>query len=162
MKQKSIKVELNHLSSNSIMINFPLQDHYEELFHNRILKSDMICIMTPSYGKFNNARLNYNHLMLNSEGTIQPFIHLVFVRKEEFQQYKLCWGNYVGIVEIPEEMLDIPDENVNNGGIGYARRFIQRFCHVYSIKNFYMADDSIVYIQMVEDCLLYTSPSPRD
>ena len=85
----------------------------------------MICIMTPSYGKFMNARLNYNHLMMKKDGTIQPFIHLVFVRKSEFEQYQQIWGNMVGLIEIPDQMTDI-HENIDNGGIGYARRFIQR------------------------------------
>ena len=129
ISQLSMKIRITEImaaNDEKISINYPVQNHYEDLFKNKFVNDNMICIMTPSYGKLANARLNYNHLMLREDGTIQPFIHLVFVRKIEFVQYQLHWGNLVGLVEIPEKMTDI-SENVNNGGIGYARRFIQRY-----------------------------------
>ena len=99
----------------------------------------------PCYGRYWKVRLNYNHLFLDGSGNISPYIHLVFVRKQDYQLYVQHWGHFVAIIEIPEEMIDI-SENIYNGGVGYARRFIQRFCMEYKIKSFYMADDSIVYL----------------
>ena len=118
------RIRIPHMLERSQRLNvtFPMQNHYVDLFENKKVNPEMICIMTPSYGKQMNARLNYNHLMAK-DGVIQPYIHLVFVRQCEFDDYKKYWENFVGIVEIPEEMDDI-EENVNNGGIGYARRYV--------------------------------------
>ena len=43
----------------------------------------------------------------------------------------------------------ICEVTVDNGGVGYARRFIQRFCRHMKINSFYMCDDSIIYLQKV-------------
>ena len=127
MPQKSLTIPIPQITSETFSINYPVHTHYEELFKNKTVPDEMICIMTPSFGKFTNARLNYNHLMLDADGTVKPFIHLVFVRKNQFKKYREDWGNLVGLIEIPNEMTDIPEGvDVNNGGIGYSRRFIQR------------------------------------
>ena len=139
MPQRLMKIPIPQIlkDSETISINYPIHTHYENLFKNRTVPKNirkihggleeekMICIMTPSFGRFGNARLNYNHLMLDTDGIVKPYIHLVFVRKNQFQQYQQIWGNLVGLVEIPNEMTDI-SEDVDNGGIGYSRRFIQR------------------------------------
>ena len=124
MDTRELRIRIPHMveGSKCLNVSFPIQNHYVDLFENRKVNPERICIMTPSYGKLFNARLNYNHLMVN-DGVIRPFIHLVFVRQCEFQDYKKYWENFVGIVEIPEEMDDVK-ENVNNGGIGYARRYV--------------------------------------
>ena len=43
-------------------------------------------------------------------------------------------------------MTDV-EENVFQGGIGYCRRFIQRFAYFFGKDQIYMADDTIVYFQ---------------
>ena len=127
MPQRLVTTQIPQIMNDSetIRINYPMHTHYDVLFFERIVPNKMICIMTPSFGRFRNARLNYNHLMLDTDGMVKPYIHLVFVRKNQFQQYQQIWGNLVGLVEIPNEMTDI-SEDVDNGGIGYSRRFIQR------------------------------------
>ena len=88
----------------------------------------MVTICTPSYNRIHTARLNWTHLMRAHDGTIQPFLQFVFVRQEETKDYMYKWGNYVAIVEVPKTMKDI-QENVYEGGVGYVRRFIQRFAY---------------------------------
>ena len=129
-----------------IRINFPMTPEYDKLINHKYVDPKTICIMTPSYGRHWKARLNYTHLFKTKSGDIEPYIHMVFVRKQDYKPYVQHWGNHVAIVEIPEEMVDI-EENVNNGGIGYARRFIQRFCYEYNIKSFYMVDDTLLYLK---------------
>ena len=85
--------------------------------------------------------------MINDhDDQVEPFIHLVFVRTDTYDKYKAYWSNLVGIVELPENMSDVP-ENVHNGGIGFARRFIQRLAFQLNIKRFYMSDDRILYLK---------------
>ena len=43
-------------------------------------------------------------------------------------------------------MLDI-EEDVCQGGIGYVRRFMQRFAYHQGVDFFYMCDDSIIYFK---------------
>ena len=149
-QQESIQVMIPCMNeSETISINFPLTPEYTKVFRMKEVDSKTICIMTASYGRHWKARLNYNHVFKNDKGEIEPFIHMVFVRKQDSKPYVQYWGNYVAIVEIPEEMNDI-EENVDIGGIGYARRFIQRFCYEYNVKGFYMADDSLVYLKQFQ------------
>ena len=137
-------------SNESIIISIPCKRHYKDLLSTRISDSSLVHLMTPSYRRASSARLNWNHLFIR-DGQIQPFIHFVFVRKSEFRRYKQIWGNYVGLVQLPDKMDDLGDMTVSNGGIGFARRFIQRFCHYFKIKWLYMCDDTIIYINKKTD-----------
>ena len=147
LNQRNITFNIPIMGIDEITINFPSLSHYANLFDFNLENDDVIYIMTPSSERCLTARLNWNHLFIK-DGRIVPFVHLVFVQKEEYEEYVKHWGNHVGIVQLPEEMNDIR-ETVSNGGIGYARRFIQRFCHEMGIKGFYMADDTIIYLKKV-------------
>ena len=145
---KSDKFILSLCKEENITCSFPRLRQYQDLFHKHSVSDSMICLMTPSHGKAATARLNWNHLFMDENQLVKPFIHLVFVRKTEYAQYKQVWGNHLGIVQIPNEMKDCVS-TVDNGGVGYARRFIQRFCYYLNIDCFYMCDDEIIYIQRV-------------
>ena len=84
--------------------------------------------------------------MLNENGYVEPFLHFIFVRKSEFEAYFQNWGNFVAIVEMPDKMNDVT-EDIDQGGVGYVRRFMQRFAHFWDINNFYMCDDMMIYFQ---------------
>ncbi len=53
------------------------------------------------------------------------YVHAVFVPIAEFAFYQEHWGLTHLIVAIPETMDDV-DEDVDNGGVGYARRAADR------------------------------------
>ena len=149
VEQKSTQITISFMdASRKISINYPCLPHYEQIFKDHNVPLDLVYIMTPSYGRVGNARLNYNHLFLDENESLVPFIHCVFVRKSEYESYVLQWGNYVAVIEVPDEMTDVV-ENIDVGGIGYTRRFIQRFCFDYDIKGFYMVDDTLVYLKQL-------------
>ena len=126
----------------SLRLSYP--DH--ESYVNYITgQRNIITIFTPSFNRAKVARLNWNHLM-HDNGVKQPYLHFVFVRRKEFKQYARYWENFVAIVEVPDRMLDI-EEDVCQGGIGYVRRFMQRFAYHQGVDFFYMCDDSIIYFK---------------
>ena len=133
-----------------IIGSIPALWHYINLFQKEKHNKSLVHIMTPSFRRATVARLNWNHLMLteikDSKKKVVPFIHVVFVRSSDYEEYKKVWGGYLAIVKLPETMDDI-DETVHNGGIGFARRFIQRFAHVFNIDRFFLSDDSILYLK---------------
>lgn len=139
----------SHKVREPVCISIPDIPHYRSILKPKIGSnpetSSMIFIMTPSYNRQLTATLNLTHLMTDHRRKNKKYIHIVFVRKHQFDQYKLAWGDSHAIVEIPENMTDIA-ENVSNGGIGYTRRFIQRFADKAKIDSFFMLDDNIVYI----------------
>ena len=132
--------------SGTIRIHIPDLEHYHDFFANDKKDDKLVTIMTPSFNRIHSARLNWNHLMKNKEGHLEQYFHFVFVRQEESEEYKSHWGNYVAIVEVPDKMKDV-QVDVYQGGVGYVRRFIQRFADYVQIDDFYMCDDTIVYFR---------------
>lgn len=105
-----------------------------------------VFIMSPSFGRADSARLQLRHLV----GPNMTYVHFIFVRPNEYDWYVSLWGLSHIVVKIPETMSDIKGETIYNGGVGYARRFIQRFAHRLKIHEFYMADDLIVEIKKAQ------------
>ena len=132
--------------SGIIRIHIPDLEQYHDFFANDQKNTKLVTIMTPSFNRIHSARLNWNHLMKNNEGHLEQYFHFVFVRQEEAEEYKSHWGNYVAIVEVPDNMNDV-QVDVYQGGVGYVRRFIQRFADCVKINDFYMCDDTIVYFR---------------
>ena len=124
---------------------FPDTAAYRKIFIDKKM-DNLIFIMMPSHNRATTAKLNWTHMMIDSDGHMHQYIQVVFVRQEDYGDYKKIWNGKLGIVTLPDKMTGIK-ETVQNGGIGYARRFIQMFCHHYGIHLFYMADDNIVYFK---------------
>lgn len=130
------------ITDNDIRISYPDLSHYKAFFVNKNPDAvNMIHIMTPSHNRALSARLNWNHLMED-----KLYLHMVFVRSSQFSSYVAYWGNMIAVIELPETMTDI-SETVYNGGVGFARRFIQHFAHHHKLDRFWMADDNIIYIK---------------
>ena len=149
------------LTLGDTIINFPDKEIYIETFVDR-KKFDCdndICIMTPSFERAEIARLNWNHLMLKNAEDLDsfvPFIFVAFVKRGLFESYKQQWAGTIAIASLPEEMDGI-EESVDNGGVGFSRRFIQIFCSKLNIDRFFMADDTILYLKqgfLNEECEL--------
>ena len=128
-----------------LRITFPDKPHYH-VITKPSGEPEVPTIMTPSFDAARHARLNYTHLFRTGGNQVAPFLHFVFVRSYEFEEYSAFWRHQVAIVELPKTMNDI-EENVEQGGIGYARRFIQRFAYRFNFNQFYFADDTIIYFQ---------------
>merc|ERR1712012_1172754 len=104
--------------------------------------------MIPSCGRAKTARLNWKHMFHDSSNDVPnetPYVQIVFVQPTEYEDYKAIWNGKIAIVQLPESLPEIK-ETIKNGGIGYARRFIQLFAKHLKIHRFYMADDNIVYL----------------
>ena len=128
-------------------------EHYYNLFHDKIDIHIYTFILTPSKGRASTARLNWNHLIYDQtdfETNWKPYFHFVFVRADEYLEYKDKWGGQIGIVKLPHRLPGI-QETAETGGIGFSRRFIQIFAHDMKIKRFYMADDNIIYLKDLHD-----------
>jgi hypothetical protein len=109
------------------------------------LIDEIFWIMTPSSGRHDSAKLNLQHTMVkteNGEETPVAYVHIIFVRQDEFELYCSKWQHSHAILTLPSQLEDC-DETVDSGGIGYARRFIQNFCQKLGIKNYLQNDDNI-------------------
>ncbi len=123
---------LDHLGGH------PGESRRDELITN----SSVPVIMSPSLNRVNTARLNLSHIMRDggTKNKVADFLQFVFVRSGNYKQYLSEWGRRLAVVKLPDTMPDV-DERVENGGVGYARRFIQRFAHRLNISSFFMSDD---------------------
>ncbi len=99
-------------------------------------------IMTPSSGRYNSAKLNLQHTMVDLSEQPVPYAHIIFVREDEFDLYCAKWKHSHAILTLPSQLEDC-DETVDSGGIGFARRFIQIFCQKLGIRNYLQNDDNI-------------------
>jgi len=110
-----------------------------------LLSHEMMWIFTPTCGRADVGRLCFRNFVGHND-----YFHFLFVRKEEFKAYQETAGRSHIIVTLSDTMTDV-DVDCHNGGIGYARRFIQRFASALLISAAYMADDTIVCLKRVVD-----------
>ncbi|KAK2154422.1 hypothetical protein LSH36_269g08046 [Paralvinella palmiformis] len=108
-------------------------------------------IVTPSYRRFRDATLNYNHTMVTEDGRKCNFQHFIFVRESEFSAYCSSWDRTHVIVQLPNTMA-FGDETVSVelGGIGYSRCFIQRFANQFDQTMVFMIDDNITSVHEIQ------------
>ena len=106
-------------------------------------------IFTPSYKRVYSARLNLTHSMVDMKtGVRADYIQVIVVRSEEFKTYAEQWQATHAILQLPDRLLiDTDDEaNVNEGGIGFARLFIQLFAERYNMDYIFVLDDNISHL----------------
>ena len=92
--------------------------------------------------------LNYHHVM-QENGRVINYVQVVVVRKEKFEAYRSTWGKVLVIVPLPEELPNCclgPED----GGIGYARLFIQKFAFSLELEYVFMIDDNIAMMSEAE------------
>ncbi len=105
-------------------------------------------IFTPSFQRAHNGNLNLIHSMIETkqgDTLYKSFVHVLVVRKNEFDKYCKYWQSSHIVLELPDTMTDV-DEDVESGGIGYARLFIQMFSETFGLSWIFMMDDSITYV----------------
>ena len=92
--------------------------------------------------------LNYHHVM-QENGRVINYVQVVVVRKEKFEAYRSTWGRVLVIVPLPEELPNC-GLGPEDGGIGYARLFIQKFAFSLELEYVFMIDDNIVMMSEAE------------
>ncbi|CAM9276756.1 unnamed protein product, partial [Phaeothamnion confervicola] len=74
-------------------------------------------------------------------------VSVVVVRKSQFEAYRIAFGKSHIILALPATMKIAQDDAAGvtaaAGGIGFARRFIQRFAHEKELRWVWMLDDNV-------------------
>ena len=89
--------------------------------------------------------LNYHHALQN-ENKEKTFFQVAVVRREKFQDYVSTWGKMLVIFQLPDQLpMEGEDEDVgpSEGGIGYARRFIQQKAFALNLEYVFVIDDNV-------------------
>ena len=103
-------------------------------------------IFNPTYKRATDATINYFHAM-ESRGTESQnqYIQILVVRPDDFNRYASLWQSTHAIIQLPD-CLPGCDVDVNSGGIGFARRFIQLFAEHLKLDLIFMLDDNVYSI----------------
>ena len=102
-------------------------------------------IFNPTYGRVDMATINYYHTMVSLEsGQATPcqYVQFLVVRAEEFDAYSIHYQTTHAILELPSDLPDC-DVDVREGGIGYARQFIQWFAEKLNRGEIFVIDDNV-------------------
>ena len=86
--------------------------------------------------------LNYHHV-LQENGNVHDYVQIVVVRNEKFETYRSTWGKVLAIVQLPDELPNC-DVGPSEGGVGYARLFIQKMAFALNQEYVFMIDDNVV------------------
>lgn len=106
-------------------------------------------IFTPTYRRELDANLNLTHTMVDmATGDPVDFVQILVVRPEEFKVYCETWQSTHAILQMPNALPYENGEvaNVNEGGVGFARLFIQLFSEKFNLEHIFMIDDNVPFL----------------
>ncbi|KAL9979245.1 hypothetical protein ACROYT_G016877 [Oculina patagonica] len=86
--------------------------------------------------------LNYHHVMQENRH-VHDYVQIAVVRSEKFKAYRLTWGKVLAIVQLPDTLPNC-DLKPSQGGVGYARLFIQKMAFALNQECIFMIDDNVV------------------
>ena len=86
--------------------------------------------------------LNYHHVM-QEKGQVPSYAQIAVVRKEKFDAYRFTWGKVLTIVQLPDALPNC-ELGPNEGGVGYARLFIQKMSFALNLEYIFVIDDNVV------------------
>ena len=92
-----------------------------------------------------NDSLNY-HQALQNENKEITYLQVAVVRSEKFQDYVSTWGKMLVIFQLPDQLpMEGENEDVgpSEGGIGYARRFIQKMAFALKLEYVFVIDGNV-------------------
>ncbi|XP_022807899.1 uncharacterized protein LOC111344893 isoform X2 [Stylophora pistillata] len=92
--------------------------------------------------------LNYHHVM-QEDGCVANYVQVLVVRREKFEGYRKTWGKVLVILQLPEKLPNC-DLGPDEGGIGYARLFIQKIACSLELEYVFMIDDNMAMMSEVE------------
>lgn len=106
-------------------------------------------IFNPTYGRSEDATINYSHCMVSLDsGQKCQYIQILVVRSEDFDAYLALWQSTHALVELPSDF-DGCDVDTSMGGIGFARLFIQRFAETLQLPKIFVLDDNIYRLHQI-------------
>ena len=112
----------------------------------RSVPSSLYWIFHPSHRDDpRKCLLNYHHALQNGNKE-KTFFQVAVVRREKFQDYVSTWGKMLVIFQLPDQLpMEGEDEDVgpSEGGIGYARRFIQKMAFALKLEYVFVIDDNV-------------------
>ena len=112
----------------------------------RSVPSSLYWIFHPSHRDDpRKCLLNYHHALQNGNKE-KTFFQVAVVRREKFQDYVSTWGKMLVIFQLPDQLpMEGEDEDVgpSEGGIGYARRFIQEMAFALKLEYVFVIDDNV-------------------
>ena len=85
--------------------------------------------------------LNYHHVM-QEESQVVGYLQVAVVRSEMFQAYKSTWGKVIAIFQLPDELPNC-ERGPSEGGVGYARLFIQKIAFALKLEYVFVIDDNV-------------------
>ena len=85
--------------------------------------------------------LNYHHVM-QEENQVASYLQVAVVRSEMFQAYKSTWGKVIAIFQLPDELPNC-ELGPSEGGVSYARLFIQKIAFALKLEYVYVIDDNV-------------------
>ena len=98
--------------------------------------------------------LNYHHVM-QGKGQLATYAQIAVVRKEKFDAYRSTWGKVLTIVQLPDTLPNY-EFGPNEGGVGYARLFIQKISFALNLEYIFVMDDNVV---MMSEAVFRKDPS---
>ena len=88
--------------------------------------------------------LNYHHVM-QEENQVARYLQVAVVRSEMFQAYKSTWGKVIAIFQLPDELPNC-ELGPSEGGVGYARLFIQKIAFALKLEYIFVIDDNVAFM----------------
>ena len=118
---------VNELSWTSVPNNVPTLQYW--IFHPSHRDDPRKCL------------LNYKHVM-QEENRAASYVQVAVVRSEKFQAYRSTWGKILAIFQLPDELPNC-EVGPNEGGVGYARLFIQKMAFALKLEYVFVIDDNV-------------------
>jgi len=142
-EHKIFKVKVQCVEEE-VKMSVPNVAPFKELYETGSMSdlSKVYWFTTPSSGRAERARLHWLHFAGNMK-----YAHFVFVPKSDFAAYQSHWCYTHAIVALPDTMTDV-EENSANGGVGFSRRFIERFAVTFGKGSYVEGDDLLVELKM--------------
>ena len=86
--------------------------------------------------------LNYHHVMQEESKVPANYVQVAVVRNEKFQAYRSTWGKVIAIFQLPDELPNC-ELGASEGGVGYARLFIQKIAYALKLEYIFVIDDNV-------------------
>ena len=114
-------------------------------------KLDTWVFTAVSRGRCHKGNLNLRHSMVDlssgNPATI-PYVHVLVVSADEFEEYRKMWRSTHAIVKIPENLHNT-DEGTHKTNAGQCRQFIQQLATKLGLDRIFLMDDNIPYVYSV-------------
>lgn len=91
---------------------------------------------------------NYHHVM-QEKNRLASYVQVAVVRREKFLNYRAIWGKVLAIFQLPDKLPNC-EVGADEGGIGYARLFIQKFAFALHLEYIYVIDDNVAMMREAE------------